>query len=233
MQRDHPVAMIEIAEKTGDIIDVLQVIEEKRIPLGARHADSGFDVLSLRKWWAGRGIPASRSGLKTALELLDVPYSEMLLTKCSGLSLSDQYWVTPCESPQSWHDVNFYDNSFSEDVGRALFGEEVLSENLDLCSPCNTSNGFLQKHWWIADEKRILLKPESKIYQQEPCIDDYLKTCKAEGKAPEVAFKGSFNICLSPDLHKKLAIYAAAHKMSINKYIENTLENSPAVSVPV
>ena len=64
-------------------------------------------------------------------------------------------------------------------------------------------------------------------------VDDYLETCKAEGKAPEVAFKGSFNIRLSPDLHKKLAIYAAAHQMSINKYIENTLENSPAASVPV
>lgn len=233
MQRDHPVAMIEIAEKTGDIIDALQVIEEKCIPLGARHSDSSFDVLSLRKWWAGGGIPASRSGLKTALELLDVPYSEMLLTKCSGLSLSDQYWVTPCESPQSWHDVNFYDNSFSEDVGRALFGEEALSENPDLCSPCNTSDGFLQKRWQIADGKRILLKAGSGICQQEPCIDDYLKTCKAEGKASEVAFKASFNIRLSPDLHKKWAIYAAAHQMSINKYIENTFENFPATSVPV
>lgn len=133
MQRDHPVAIIEIAEKTGDIIDVLQVIEEKRFPLGARHEDSGFDVLSLRKWWAGRGIPASRSGLKTALELLDVPYSEMLLTKCSGLSLSDQYWVTPCESPQNWHDGNFYDNSFSDDGGKALFGEPRAILQMAFC----------------------------------------------------------------------------------------------------
>lgn len=31
-------------------------------------------------------------------------------------------------------------------------------------------------------------------------IDDYLETCKAEGKQPEIAFKGSFNIRLSPDL---------------------------------
>lgn len=64
-------------------------------------------------------------------------------------------------------------------------------------------------------------------------IDDYLETCKVEGKEPEIAFKGSFNIRLSPELHKKLFIYTTAHQMSINKYIENTLENSPAAHVIV
>ena len=62
-------------------------------------------------------------------------------------------------------------------------------------------------------------------------VDDYLETCKAEGKVPEVAFKGSFNIRLSPELHKKLFIYTTAHQMSINKYIEDTLNNSPAARV--
>ena len=64
-------------------------------------------------------------------------------------------------------------------------------------------------------------------------IDDYLETCKAEGKEPEVAFKGSFNIRLSPDLHKKLFIYTTAHQMSMNKYIEDTLKDSPAARVVV
>lgn len=31
-------------------------------------------------------------------------------------------------------------------------------------------------------------------------IDEYLETCRAEGKEPETAFKGSLNICLSPKL---------------------------------
>ena len=68
MQRDHQVAVIEIAEKTGDIIDVAEILSAQRIPLGAKHINGSFDVLSLRKWWAGRGIPASRSGLEHALE---------------------------------------------------------------------------------------------------------------------------------------------------------------------
>lgn len=62
-------------------------------------------------------------------------------------------------------------------------------------------------------------------------VDDYLETCRAEGKEPEAAFKGSFNIRLTPELHKKLFIYTTAHRMSINKYIEETLEASPAARV--
>ena len=50
MQRDHQVAVIEIAEKTGDIIDVAEVLSAQRIPLGAKHINGSFDVLSLRKW---------------------------------------------------------------------------------------------------------------------------------------------------------------------------------------
>lgn len=62
-------------------------------------------------------------------------------------------------------------------------------------------------------------------------VDTYLEECRVQGKEPETAFKGSFNIRLSPDLHKKLFIYAAAHRISINKYIEETLEDSPAAQV--
>lgn len=62
-------------------------------------------------------------------------------------------------------------------------------------------------------------------------VDDYLDSCKLEGKKPETAFKGSFNIRLSPELHKKLFIYASTHQMSMNKYIEETLENSPAAQL--
>ena len=62
-------------------------------------------------------------------------------------------------------------------------------------------------------------------------IDDYLHACEAEEKEPDVAFKGSFNVRLSPELHRKLFIYTTAHQMSINKYIEDTLQNSPAAQI--
>lgn len=59
-------------------------------------------------------------------------------------------------------------------------------------------------------------------------VDDYLAVCEAEGKSPEVAYKGSFNVRISPELHKKLVIYATAHNISLNSYIEDTLKKSPA-----
>ena len=59
-------------------------------------------------------------------------------------------------------------------------------------------------------------------------IDDYLEMCKLENKQPEVAYKGSFNVRISPELHRKLVVYATAHQISLNSYIEETLKNSVA-----
>ena len=45
-------------------------------------------------------------------------------------------------------------------------------------------------------------------------VDDYLELCRAEGKTPETAYKGSFNVRISPELHKQLAVYAMEHNVS-------------------
>ena len=60
-------------------------------------------------------------------------------------------------------------------------------------------------------------------------VDDYLALCEAEGKEPEKAFKGSFNIRISPELHKKLVVCATAQQMSLNSYVERALANSVAI----
>lgn len=56
-------------------------------------------------------------------------------------------------------------------------------------------------------------------------VDDYLELCKEEGIKPEKAYKGSFNIRVSPELHKKIAIYAMEHDISLNSFIEQSVEN--------
>ena len=45
-------------------------------------------------------------------------------------------------------------------------------------------------------------------------VDDYLELCAAEGVEPEKAYKGSFNVRISPELHKKAAIAAMAKQIS-------------------
>lgn len=54
-------------------------------------------------------------------------------------------------------------------------------------------------------------------------VEDYLALCEAEGIAPEVAYKGSLNVRLGEDLHRRAAIYALAHQQSLNSFIEEAV----------
>lgn len=59
-------------------------------------------------------------------------------------------------------------------------------------------------------------------------VDDYLELCEEEGKEPERAYKGSFNVRVSPELHKQAVIYASSRQMSLNSLVESALRNSLA-----
>ena len=54
-------------------------------------------------------------------------------------------------------------------------------------------------------------------------VDDYLALCEEEGSAPEVAYKGSLNVRLRGDLHKRAAVYAMEHQQSLNSFIEEAV----------
>lgn len=55
-------------------------------------------------------------------------------------------------------------------------------------------------------------------------VDDYLELCQIQGIEPERAYKGSFNVRISPELHRKAAICAAAQNISLNSLVEQSLE---------
>ncbi|MCL1890438.1 MAG: excisionase [Coriobacteriia bacterium] len=122
----------------------------------------------LNKWFKNRAIPASRQDLRNALEAIDISDIDCLLVKSMALSLSDQYWINP-NGELEWKDVNFFDNSFSDDIGDIFFGKPVANkENINFMSPDNTSDGWLKKRWQIIDEKRCLIKGGSDPFVQEP-----------------------------------------------------------------
>ena len=54
-------------------------------------------------------------------------------------------------------------------------------------------------------------------------VDDYLELCAQQGKAPERAYKGSFNVRISPELHKQAVVAAMAHNMSLNSFVESSI----------
>ena len=59
-------------------------------------------------------------------------------------------------------------------------------------------------------------------------VDDYLEMCKAEGIEPEKAYKGSFNIRISPELHKKAVIAATSRQITLNSFVEQSIEQAIA-----
>jgi hypothetical protein len=168
MHKETPVADIGIDAITQGIYEVNAVYRQDHVPLGVVNHDGLVDVKLLNAWWMGRGIPASRAGLRDALETLRVTAARELLVKGFGLSLSDQYWVCPKDKGLKWEAVNFFENDFSPDVGDALFGRKNGTKTPDLMSPDNTSDGWLKKKWIIQGGKRKLLKAGSPPYYQEP-----------------------------------------------------------------
>jgi len=169
MHRKIPVAEIVIREKKARISAIGNVFNREHLPIGITIQDGKPDIDDLEDWWQGRSIPASRQNFRKALEDMGVSSSSQLLTKCFGLSLSDQYWVNPIDSPLEWEKINFFDNSFSEDVGNAFFQTIPKRHPLNLCAPDNTSDGVLKKKWRIIDGKRYLIKGGSDPSHQEPC----------------------------------------------------------------
>ena len=173
MHKNIPVVELTLSEYNGNIEKHGAVHNPAHLPLGTT-VRSGKDAgriipFFFNEWWTGRSIPASRDGIRDALETLGIPNTAILLSKCYGLSLSDQYWICPKDSGLCWESVNFFQNDFSKDMGEILFGHEPDDlTRVSLISPDNTSDGWLRKKWIIADGKRILMKGASGVYQQEP-----------------------------------------------------------------
>ena len=143
---------------------------EDYAPFGLIKNDE-IDKQEFNKWWKNRQIPASRKGLKEVLynsNVYDKDNFDLLDAKAYCLSLSDQYWVKGVDEDISWESINFFDNEFSEDIGKILFNGGKTPLNLNLNTPDMTSNGNYEKRWKIIDEERYLLKAGSKIYNQEP-----------------------------------------------------------------
>ncbi len=126
------------------------------------------DGIAMRSWWRNRAIPATRDGLDNLLWNLGFDDMGPLVVRSMGLSLSDHYWMRPAGSELQWSDVNFFDNEFSDDIGDVLFGNKIVSGELDFRSPDNTSDGVLKKRWKIIDGDRCLIKGADSAYCQEP-----------------------------------------------------------------
>ncbi|MFP4409469.1 MAG: type II toxin-antitoxin system HicB family antitoxin [Spirochaetaceae bacterium] len=56
-------------------------------------------------------------------------------------------------------------------------------------------------------------------------VDEYISWCEAEAVPPEKPYSGRFNLRLSPELHRELAVTAKKRNVSINRFVEQAIED--------
>lgn len=168
MHKQIKVAEVELYKDTAFIQRIGKVFAPEHLPVGVPVKRGVADRAALNEWWTDRSIPASRPGVREALEVLGVSSTKTLLVRGCGLSLSDQYWILPVESNLTWEKLSFFKNGFSDDIGNALFGLEKKTGPIDFISPDSTTDGFLIKRWKTIDGKRCLIKGGSNPFRQQP-----------------------------------------------------------------
>lgn len=61
-------------------------------------------------------------------------------------------------------------------------------------------------------------------------IDAYLNDCMERNIEPEQPYKGTFNVRISPELHRNIAVYAMEHGKTLNAAVEEAIGNMVGVS---
>lgn len=55
-------------------------------------------------------------------------------------------------------------------------------------------------------------------------VDDYIALCKEMGKEPIRSYKGSFNVRISPEMHRKAVESATQKGLSLNQFVQTAIE---------
>lgn len=73
---------------------------------------------------------------------------------------------------------------------------------------------------YVDFESADLLGIEDEFHK---AVDDYLEFCMEMGKEPDKEYKGTFNIRISPELHKALAVVAMKNGDTLNNTVEKAI----------
>src|SRR6056297_499637 len=57
----------------------------------------------------------------------------------------------------------------------------------------------------------------------QEAVDDYLNMCQKIGKEPQKYYKGSFNVRIAPEVHRKAILLARSKRISLNKFVEKAI----------
>lgn len=57
-------------------------------------------------------------------------------------------------------------------------------------------------------------------------VDDYIELCKEANKDPYRSFKGSFNVRITPKLHRLAVLKATKLNLTLNQFIQSAIEKA-------
>ena len=58
----------------------------------------------------------------------------------------------------------------------------------------------------------------------EEAVNDYITLCNESGRKSDKSYKGSFNVRIAPEIHKKAKRLALMKGISLNQFIQNAVE---------
>ncbi|MGP1458547.1 MAG: type II toxin-antitoxin system HicB family antitoxin [Treponema sp.] len=58
----------------------------------------------------------------------------------------------------------------------------------------------------------------------EEAVNDYVILCKENGKKIEKSYKGSFNVRITPEIHRKAKLLSVMQGISLNQFIQKAVE---------
>ena len=59
----------------------------------------------------------------------------------------------------------------------------------------------------------------------ENAVDDYFELCQKNNEEPQKPFKGNFNVRVTPELHRALAMYSQSHGQTLNSVVEEAIKH--------
>ena len=74
---------------------------------------------------------------------------------------------------------------------------------------------------WVTFEADSASEIEKEFHS---AVDDYLAYCEEKGVEPSKSYKGSFNVRVSPELHKQAAMYGIKNGINLNQTVEMALK---------
>lgn len=111
---------------------------------------SRYTVDQLKHWVKNRGIPVTRHRIKLDLENgSKSPFKYMLDNL--GLSLTDHYWLNPCDKMYTWEYINLYINDFKSNYSLNIRDDVRSIAGKTNFVPSASLKGDLKKKW-IIDE---------------------------------------------------------------------------------